>query len=200
MTVFYRIARRFLRIVMPLIWNIRIENRQGLDHDGAYVISCNHIFWSDPLMVAYKGGRMIHFLGKKELFEKCFPRTLFNALGAVPIDRDNSDLKGVKTVLKLLKSGEVLGIFPEGTRTGGEFYKEMQEGAAFFALRAGCPIVPCGIAGSNRFRGKIQLCVGEPIKLEKYAGKKPDSEDMQEVTHALSEEIIKLSERAKSLL
>lgn len=197
---FYRFARWLLRGVMPLIWNIKIDNVDGLSREGAYIISCNHIYWFDPLIVAYKSNRMVHFLGKKELFEKRFLKGVFSALGAISIERGEADIGAVKNVLKTLKGGEVMGIFPEGRRTAGEYYDEMHNGAAFFAIRTGCPIIPCGIAGRAKFRGRIQLIVGEPIAFEEYADRKASTDEIDEATRKLGEEIIRLSEKAKMMI
>lgn len=197
---FYRLAKVVVNLLLPLVWRVRIENKERLTQEGAYIVSCNHIYWSDPVVIAYKSKRQIHFLGKRELFEGRFLRTVFGWLGAIPISRGETDIKAAKDVMKTLKKGGAVGIFPEGTRTGGEYYNQMHEGAAFFALRAGCPILPCGIAGSIKFRGRLQLCVGEPMETAMADGRKPEAEDIEQLTTRLGEEIIRLSERAKGML
>lgn len=200
MSKFYRFAWRVVRILLPLIWRLKVDHIERLNVEGAYIVSCNHIFWCDPVMVAVKSDRQIHFLGKNELFEKGLLRKVFTGLGAIPIHRGETDIRAVRNVLKALKQGKAVGVFPEGRRTGGKYIDEMHDGATFFALHGKCPIIPCGIAGSARFRGKFQLCVGEPMYFEEYRDKKVTSDDVEEATQQLSKRIHELAAQAGEML
>ena len=112
-------------------------------------------------------------MGKVSLFNIPVLGTLFTWLGGYPVARDGTDRKAVRDSVAMLEAGEVLCVFPEGTRQNGPKVQPLQPGAAYLALRSGMPIVPIGIAGSEEILrdhssrvphfGRVVITVGEPI-------------------------------------
>ncbi len=140
----------------------------------AVIIAGNHTSLADPLFVFFSlmPGHL-RFLGKKELFRIPVLRRIFAWGGVIPIDRDQLDQRAIKRALRCLKSGENLGIFPEGTRVRkpGQL-SEPETGVASFAMLTNSLIVPCGLSGPQRIRPygkiffrfpKVIVKYGEPI-------------------------------------
>lgn len=134
-----------------LFLGLRVYGLENVPRQGGLVVACNHMSSWDPPVAGVAVPREIHFMAKKELFERPGSRLLMLALRAFPVDRDRSDLAAVKNALRKLKSGLAIGIFAQGTRNVGD--KEALDGAAFLAARAGVPLVPAAIwREGRRFR------------------------------------------------
>lgn len=119
--------------------------------DGGCILAGNHTSTLDPVMIygeAPKG--MIHFVAKKELWKVPLIGWAVDHLGAIPVYRGTADRTMIKTVVSLLKAGEKVGIYPEGTRVKGQEDHSGHGGAAFLAIMANAPVVPVGIAGADQ--------------------------------------------------
>ena len=133
------------------------------------IVAANHESLLDPPLLALAADQPLHFLAKVELWRYRPGAWLMDALGGIPIRRDRRDLVSVGRAEELLRAGESVALFPEGTVQGGTWTR----GAARLALRTGTPIVPVRIVGTKRAlsRGrigfpKIRIVVGEPIPVE----------------------------------
>ena len=134
------------------------------------IVAANHESLLDPPLLALVARRPLHFLAKVELWRYRPGAWLMDALGGIPIRRDRRDLLSVGRAEELLRAGESVAIFPQGTIQGGAWTR----GAARLALATGTPLVPVTIIGtrqalsSGRIRfSKIRLVVGEPIPVER---------------------------------
>ena len=145
-------------------------------------------FLVDPILVASAVKRPIHFMAKKELFRYPLLAYLFRKIHAFPVNRGKPDLGAIKTGLSILKNGEVLGIFPEGTRQKNtDRLGEMHAGAALFALRTGAPVVPAAIRGSYKIGAPVVIVFGDSMKIEPKTGQ--NAVDMEEGAHAVERAI-----------
>ncbi len=164
-------------------WGITVDGRQNLEMPGACILAPVHRSFVDFLVVAAvaRNGTKIKFMAKDTLWKwKLFGRLLF-ALGSFPVHREGSDREALRRAAEVLEKGEVLVLFPEGTRRSGSQVEDIHDGAAFLALRCAVPIVPIGIAGSQRALPKgswlprpvrIHVVIGERIMpTEGTAGK-----------------------------
>jgi 1-acyl-sn-glycerol-3-phosphate acyltransferase len=136
---------------------------------GACVVAANHESLLDPPLLTLITRRPLHFLAKVELWRYRPGAWLMDALGGIPIRRDRRDLLSVGRAEELLRAGESVAIFPQGTSQGGPWTR----GAARLALATGAPLVPVRIIGTKRALSKgtiafpkIRLIVGEPIPVE----------------------------------
>jgi len=118
---------------------------------------------------------------------------LLKSVGAFPVDRAAADITAYKTAIKLLKNGEALLLFSQGTRRQTIDINDNKSGVAFFGIKAQAPIVPVGITGTYRVFSTIRIHFGEPISLEKYAGARLKAELLNEVTEETMRQIIKLT-------
>jgi len=136
---------------------------------GPVIVAANHESLLDPPLLALTARQPLHFLAKVELWRYRPGAWLMDALGGIPIRRDRRDLLSVGRAEELLRLGESVAIFPQGTVQGGVWTR----GAARLALATGTPLVPVRIVGTRRAfsRGRvtfsrIRMIVGEPIPVE----------------------------------
>ncbi len=131
---------------------------------GAAIIAPNHLTTIDPFGVGQPTARRVHFMAKQELFSNALLRWYMASGNAFPVERGKMDLTAIKTALRILQGGQLLVIFPAGTR-GGE---EVKGGASFLALKAKVPVIPVGISlKPNWFGGKrFRFNFGVPIPPE----------------------------------
>ena len=104
-------------------------------------------------------------MAKKELFNNFILAYLFRKVGAYPVDRVRNDYGAVKKSYHLLNDGQVLGMFPEGSRSKDGQFKKPHNGAALIAIKSGMPVVPVAVAGPYRFFKPLHIYIGKPFIL-----------------------------------
>jgi 1-acyl-sn-glycerol-3-phosphate acyltransferase len=171
--LFYRVVRWILTTGSRLLWRVKVVGVERMPATGGFVLAPSHRSMMDIPLAAVPTTRRIRFMGKAPLFRIPVLGWLFSTLGGFPVARDGTDRKAVRDSVAMLAAGEVLCVFPEGTRQNGEKIQPLQPGAAYLALRSGAPIVPIGIAGSEEILrdhrwpiphfGRVVIVVGEPI-------------------------------------
>jgi 1-acyl-sn-glycerol-3-phosphate acyltransferase len=170
---FYETIRVIAYIVVPVLIRLHVIGVQNVPREGPVILVSNHLNWTDIPMIGLRLMRRTHFMAKSELFQKAPLKWLVIGLGAFPVRRGEADRQAIKQAEEVLKAGQVLVIFPEGTRSRTRVMKEGLAGVALIALRSGAPIVPVGIYGSEHFklwhiwpfRTRITLTYGEPFTL-----------------------------------
>ncbi len=170
---FYETCRVIVRLFVLLLIRLRVAGVQNVPKTGPVILVSNHLNWTDIPMIAVRVMRRTHFMAKTELFQKASFKWLVIGLGAFPVRRGEADRQAIKQAEEVLKAGQVLVIFPEGTRSRKRVMKEGLAGVALIALRSGAPIVPVGIYGSEKFklwhiwpfRTRITLTYGQPFTL-----------------------------------
>lgn len=186
---FYTFARGLVKIYYKFAFRMDIQGEENIPTEGGVVLCCNHMSNLDPTTMAGFVRRPVRYIAKKELFEKRWSAKLLSALGAFPVDRQTTDMKALKTAIKLLKNGEALGIFAEGTRVKEGEAKAAKAGVALFALKGEAPIVPICISSKYKFRSVVHIRYGEPIYLDEYKGQKVTTEMMEEITEKVMEKV-----------
>lgn len=167
MTPFYAFARVVTRVIWAVLYDVRFEGRENIPAEGGALVVCNHRFLKDPILLAHAfSRRQLHFMSKAEWFQNpALAFLLGRLLGAFPINRGEGDMTAIRHAEELVRSGHLVGIFPEGTRnrTGGPM--KPKSGAAFIARQTGADILPCALVFGERtgFRGKITVKIGEVI-------------------------------------
>lgn len=145
----YRVARDFLVAFSSTYWRMRVVGRAHVP-PGAFVLAPVHRSNIDTPLAAGVTRRRLRFMGKDTMWKHRGPGWLFTALGGFPVKRGTADRVAMRLCLDVLAGGEPLVVFPEGGRRSGPVVGEISEGAAYLAIRAGVPIVPVGIGGSER--------------------------------------------------
>lgn len=193
----YRVIRKLLAIYLAIFNNWKIKGKENIPPQGSVVLIGNHVSLWDPVILACSVDRTVHFMAKEELFRIPLVGKLISALCAFPIKRGQPDRNALRIATKLLNNGEVLGLFPEGTRSKTGELLPFHPGAALFALRAGAPIIPMYLRGTKTtfpltFRGKIEVTIGKPLSYEDLYDKKVSSEDLERVTSDIMGEMRRL--------
>ena len=166
--------KRIIKFVCGAFFPVNILNKENLP-EGSAVIVCNHLSIIDCVYLAKLNlNQNFSIIAKKELFNKKLVGIILKSYGAVAIDRDNPDVKTLLALIRNLKNGEKILLFPEGTRnkTGTTKLQSIKEGSAIFALRAKCPIVPVVIYKKARLFKRNSMIVGKPFKLTEFYDKK----------------------------
>ena len=182
----YTLAVPVAKFIMSLKYKLRYEGKDNLPKTGAYIVSANHLTSFDPVLLAMNSGRVIHFMAKYETFEKPFTRFFLTHFNSFPVKRGSSDKSSIEYAINLIKHGEVIGIFPEGTRNkeGGEPQKA-KSGVALIAKATNADVVPCSIhIGEKKgFRRPCTVRYGKLIKFEDL-GFSEESRSTSEIRNA----------------
>ena len=151
----YRLGWALLNFVLKALWGLKKRGTEYIPQRGGVIIASNHRAYSDPPLLGTAAPRELFYLAKKELFENKAFGWLIAKFNAIPIQRKAFDRKGYNTALELLKSGNALVLFPEGTRSKNGELLPPQQGVGKIALEAGVPIVPAYIRNSKNLFGNL---------------------------------------------
>lgn len=179
-----------------IVFRIKIVG-EPVPKEGAYIICANHINYFDAVAVVTSNKRRVYFIAKEDLFHNGFLNWLAHIFDVIPVKRGKQDLESMKRSLAVLKRGDLLGLFPEGTRKGIAKNGKIKNGAAFMALRTGVPVIPLGIQGTFKPFKKTILNYGKPLDFSKYQSKTPDKEVLEEVSNEIMNNIIMLTNEGK---
>lgn len=176
---FYDAHRLPLRGLFTLTMRVEAEGVERLPRSGGVVVVSNHLTDFDPFVLGTLFRRQMHFMAKEELFRGPIGWWLRTG-GAFPVRRGEVDRLALKVAEDLLRAGKVVMIFPEGHRSQNAEMQAARSGAVLLASRAGCPIVPVAIAGTEQLRlggspgemlarvlgrPRVRVRVGEPIAM-----------------------------------
>ncbi|MDX1358532.1 MAG: lysophospholipid acyltransferase family protein [Clostridia bacterium] len=160
------LVRGFVRILLHLLYRIKYVGEKGLPAEGAYLLCANHRSFVDiPILGCYSKTRWTYFMAKKELWDKPLSRFFMKLMDAFPVDRGKGDIGSIKTALKHLKNGDVVAIFPQGTREKKGQKLPGRKGAAMLAAMSEAPIIPMLITGEMKMFKKVIVYVGKPFDL-----------------------------------
>ena len=187
-----RIVRGAIYIWLKIYYRADIKGLENIPKDGALIFCGNHRSYLDPPLIVATAKRDMKFLAKEELYKNKFLAFLGWAFEAIPVKRDEKDVSAIKNSLKVLKNGDCIALFPEGTRNGLEKGEKPKDGVAFFAVRSGAKVIPCGIKGGTKEHRKVTITYGEPLDYSKYKGSK-DKDVFDNVTEEIMNKIIELA-------
>lgn len=151
---------------------MRLEGREHIPKRGPYIVVANHTAWIDPPVIELSFGVAIRFMAKIESFGTFVLGGLMRGKGCFPVRRGEGDRRAVITCLQVLKSGNPLGFFPEGTRSRDGVLQRAHPGIAFLARRSGAPILPVALTGTRQaraLRSDIRVRVGVPFRFDDLA-------------------------------
>ena len=169
MGLFYRLAYNLVGIELSF-HRIRIEGRENVPRGGCLIVA-NHVSFMDPTTVGWAVAREIYYLGRKSLFKPPFWSWFLPICNVLPIDRDGRDVSGLRRIIKMLKEGHAVLLFPEGTRSIDGTLLPAEPGAGLVALKAGVPVLPVRLFGTfeslsrhtKRLRfHPIRVVIGQP--------------------------------------
>lgn len=207
----YWVFKAVLKPLLLLIYRIRVEGLENVPRNGGAIIAANHVSFLDsffiPLVIKR---RRVTYLAKADYFRSKKTAWFFHAAGQIPCEREGGkkSQQSLGIALEVLDGGNLLGIYPEGTRSPDGRLHRGRTGVARLALSAGATVVPCGLVGTDevmpknrRFprllhrRRRIGVVVrfGKPLDFSRYAGKERDRFVLRSVTDEIVYEIMQLS-------
>ena len=203
----YRVCRAAVVGICRTYWRATYEGVEHVPASGAFVLAPVHRSFIDFGLVAGLTTRRIRYMGKDSLWKVSAFGRFITALGAFPVHRGSADREALRRCIEVVRGGEPLVLFPEGTRRSGPVVENIYEGAAYVAIRTGVPVVPVGIGGSERAlpKGrwlprpvKTHIAVGPPLQppLPK-AGGHPSRRAVRELTEELAGELQRLFDHAR---
>jgi len=168
-TFWYLVARIIFRVIVGSWFRPVVRGRDHIPQQGPAILAPVHRSFADFAFSAFLTRRKLFFMAKEELWSSRAFGRLLTSLGVFPVHRDGADREALRRAQEVLDRGQLLVLFPEGTRKSGTTVGELHEGAAFLAARTGAPIVPIGIGGSDVSMPKGRH-VPRPLRIRVLAG------------------------------
>jgi 1-acyl-sn-glycerol-3-phosphate acyltransferase len=200
----YRALKRVLPPLVVRYFHLRAENLENIPAGGGAILASNHLAFLDSVFLPILVERPVYFLAKADYFENPRTRWFFRGVGTIPTYRQGGSRsqQSLASGIDVLERGDLLGIYPEGTRSpDGRLYRG-KTGPVRMALEAGVPVVPCGIVGSRQVqpsatslprRSPVTVRYGRPLDFSRYAGRHEDPFVLRSATDELMYEIMMLS-------
>ncbi|MEU1125217.1 lysophospholipid acyltransferase family protein [Streptomyces sp. NPDC005899] len=208
---YYLLKYVVLGPLLRLVFRPRIEGLEHIPEDGAAIVAGNHLSFSDHFLMPAIIKRRITFLAKAEYFtgpgiKGRLTAAFFHSIGQIPVDRSGKEAgqAAIREGLGVLSKGELLGIYPEGTRShDGRLYKG-KVGVAVMAIKAGVPVIPCAMVGTFEIQPpgqtvprvkRVTIRFGKPLDFSRYAGLEDQKAAIRAVTDEIMYAILGLSEQ-----
>ncbi|MGH9190822.1 MAG: lysophospholipid acyltransferase family protein [Acidimicrobiales bacterium] len=209
--ILYQLVRGLIQIVARLYWRATFEGLHNVPASGAFVLAPVHRSIIDFGLVSGVTRRRMRYMGKEELWSWRPLGWFISTLGAFPVHRGAADRDALHRCLEELQAGEPVVLFPEGARRSGPVVENLFEGASYVASRAGVPVVPVAIAGSEQALPKgsrlprpvrVHVVVGPPIAPAPLpeGRRHPSRRAVKELTAGLEAELQRLLDSADSRL
>jgi 1-acyl-sn-glycerol-3-phosphate acyltransferase len=201
----YRVVRNVLVGFCRVWMRMTVEGQENVPTAGAFVLAPTHRSNLDTPIAAACTKRRMRFMGKDSLWKHQPARYVLTAIGGFPVQRGTADREALSRSIELVKS-EPLVLFPEGERKSGEVIEPLKDGAAFIASKAGVPIIPVGIGGSERvmpkgskfiYPKKVHVIIGKPIPAPSNANGRVTREQMTATSEAVRSELQRLFDEAQ---
>lgn len=204
--VAYHVVRGTLLAFARTFWRLEVHGLEHVPRSGPFVIAPVHRSNADFALALAVTRRRMRFMGKAGVWKYRVLWPVFDALGGFPVARGSADRAALRTCIDVIRMGEPLVLFPEGTRRSGPEVQELFDGVAYVASRTGVPILPVGIGGSERAlpKGKklprphkITLVIGPLMTVETTSEGKVPRRAVKEMTTALRAELQRLFDEAQ---
>ncbi len=197
-SLFYRLIRVVLFITYRILFRFRYFGAERVPSETdsrGVILAPNHASYIDPPILGISLKRRVTFLAKEYLFKNFFVGVVLRGIGAYPIKSEKDDLKSIRDLIRLLKAGRCVVVFPEGTRSETGTFKEPESGIGFLAAKSRCVVVPVYVAGSFEAYPKgakkikatpVQVYYGKPF----VPAEETSLMDSQDPYGAISREIM----------
>lgn len=204
--MFYRFARGLCAVFCRLYLRMRVEGRENLPSSGPFVLAPVHRSYIDTLIAGTSVTVRPRYLAKDSLWKSDLLGKLVTALGGFPVARGTADREALRRCIEVLEGGEPLVLFPEGERKSGPVVQELFDGAAYVASKAGVPIVPIGIGGSERVMPKgsnmirpkrVHVIIGKPMHFRRDEQGRIPRAAVKEISEQLHGELQRLFDAAQ---
>lgn len=201
MTFTYWFFKNLAKLLAKIFFRFRVIHPERLPQSGGLILAANHQSYFDPPLVGICSKRAVHYLARKTLMEWPFFGPLFPNMNVIPVDRDGNDMSALKTVIRKIKEGAGVVLFPEGTRSRDGKLQPGQAGVGLVIAKTLAPVVPVRIFGSYEAfpRGSkgvklrpISVVIGEPIHFTKEDVANADRDTYRQLSQRVMDAIAKL--------
>jgi len=205
---FYGVVRNILVVLCIVVTRVKVIDRHKVPATGAFILAPIHRSNIDSPLASAVTRRRMRFMGKDSLWKIRPIGWVLSALGGFPVSRGTADREALKRCIAVLESGEPLVLFPEGTRQFGPKVHPLFDGAAYVAVKAGVPIIPVGIGGSERVMPKgskmihprkCVMIIGDPIVAERDSEGRVPRSAVKDVTERLASSLQELFDRSQQM-
>lgn len=203
----YLVVRGALALFMRVYHRMQIEGREHLPATGAFVLAPVHRSYIDTPIAACVTSRRMRFMGKDSVWKYRSFGWVASMLGAFPVTRGSADREALRRGIAVLGAGEPLVLFPEGERKSGPVVQPIFDGAVYIAAKAGVPIIPVGIGGSESVMPKgakfwyprrVHVVIGPPIPAYHSADGRVPRAELRDRSQQLRERLQELFDRAET--
>lgn len=179
---FYTFVCGLLRGLTKILYRVEVIGAENIPDEGNLIIISNHKSFLDPvfLVISVKNRRIVP-IAKQELFKIPVVSWVIKKIDTIPVNRDNPSLSTFREVLNQINKGNVLGIFPEGTRCFGNEFLPAKPGVAMFAMKAKANVVPMSIISTFRLFSKVKIVIDKPIDLSEYHNRKVKKDEYPDI-------------------
>lgn len=192
---FYKTLRAIGRAIIKLLFPIKVIGRENIPKNGGYILCCNHTHFMDVAFLITSIPQKIFFMAKEELFRNKLAGWFFRKMGAFPVARQSGTgaASAIKRAEEIVLSGEVTGIFPEGTRSKDGAPKKAKSGVAVIASETGADVLPVSIyyKGKLNLFKKVTLRIGKLIPNSKLQLNQNDRSELRRVSTLIMDTITK---------
>lgn len=173
MTIVYNIFYNLAKLLARMIFSMRVIHPERMVESGPLLIAVNHSSFFDPPLAGICSRRGVYYLARKTLLKWPFFGPLFPAMNVIPVERDGNDMSALREVIKKVKDGNAVLLFPEGTRSVDGHLQPARAGIGLVIAKTGAPVLPMRIFGAyeafpknaHRFQlSQITVVIGEPIR------------------------------------
>lgn len=187
---FYKFAINVFRVFSEIFYKYEVIGEENIPNEGNIIIAANHKSNLDPIFLAAAiKNREVAAIAKKELFNIKPLGFILDKLNVIPINRDKPDVSTIKNILRAIKDGYVLGIFPEGTRIKGPGFGEAKAGLSVFAIKGKAMVVPISIISNYKLFNRVTIYIDKPISFEEYYKQKLTTEENERLAQNVLEVI-----------
>lgn len=188
--------------------DVDVVGAENLPESDGGIIAANHLSFIDSMLLMYGIGRPVTFLGKVEYMDSMVTRHVFPAVGMIPVDRSGSGIRrSLQEARNRIEEGELVGIFPEGTRSRDGLLHDGHNGVAHLSLKTGAPIIPVGLVGTDKAmpvgdrvpgRAPVQVNIGTPIVPDPDRGRSASVRMREALTSQVMDSIADLSGQVRA--
>ena len=167
--------RNLMNVIRPIgnlfcktYYKVEYIGLENIERNDGFIIAPNHITEFDPLLIAMASKRLFYYIGKYELFKNPILAKVITGLNGFPVVRGKGDMRAINYAVELIQRGEVLCIFPEGTRSVDGTPKTAKSGVGYIARHSKCDVIPTAIYMENKYKkgSKVIVKFGEPIRYD----------------------------------
>jgi len=148
--IFYTVVRTILNVFCRTFWRTKVIGARNIPRTGPFILAPVHRSNIDTPLACTVTARRMRYMGKDSLWKSKPAGWILSALGGFPVSRGTADREALRRCIQVLEAGEPLVLFPEGERKSGTEVQPLFDGAMYIALKAGVPVIPVGIGGSER--------------------------------------------------